>query len=330
MSKTPRVSIITPSFNQGQFIEETVQSVLNQDFDEIEYIVVDGGSSDNTLAILQKYSDRISTIISEPDQGQGDAINKGFRLAQGEIVAWINSDDFYLPGVVRAAVQILDRHPEIGMVYGDGILIDAEGEILDWHHYRTLTSLDLLTFNVLLQPAVFMRRSVLDKAGLLDPSYQLVLDHDLWIRMSAHAQLLHVAQFWAVERTHGAAKTIAAAAGFVAEAGRLIEQSAQNPLLAEEIGSQRRLIDASLDAFAGRRLIDAGEYGPALSHFWSALRHKPAAALKYWYKIVQAGMGFIGLEWLFMAWRNQRRRLQHQHQTIQEYILAQSRSGSNE
>src|SRR5207253_836839 len=126
--KQPLVSIITPSYNQGRFIRATIESVLGQDYPNIEYIIMDGGSKDETASIAREYSRRL-TFISERDRGQSDAINKGFRMARGEIVSWLNSDDIILPGAVRSAVEAFERVPSAGAVYGDGYLIDLVGNV---------------------------------------------------------------------------------------------------------------------------------------------------------------------------------------------------------
>jgi len=130
MIKQPLISIITPSYNQGKYLEETILSVLNQDYENIEYIVVDGGSSDNSLEVIKKYQSRLAWWVSEPDKGQTEAINKGFNRANGEIIAWLNSDDVYLPGTVSEAVRYLVDHPQIGMVYGELDFIDESGRVI--------------------------------------------------------------------------------------------------------------------------------------------------------------------------------------------------------
>ncbi|WP_322508462.1 glycosyltransferase family 2 protein, partial [Anaerolinea sp.] len=124
------VNIVTPSFNQARFLEETMLSVLHQDYPHIEYIVVDGGSTDGSVDIIRRYADRLAWWVSEPDRGQTDAINKGFAHAHGEILAWLNSDDTYQPGAVRAAVEALEKHPEAAMVYGDAHYIDENGRVI--------------------------------------------------------------------------------------------------------------------------------------------------------------------------------------------------------
>jgi glycosyltransferase involved in cell wall biosynthesis len=130
LSVTPKVSIITPSYNQGRFLESTIRSVIGQDYPNIEYIIVDGGSKDESVEVIKKYSDRLAWWVSEKDKGHADALNKGFAHASGEILAWLNSDDTYHPGAVSQAVEILKAHPEVGMVYANANLIDEEGRVV--------------------------------------------------------------------------------------------------------------------------------------------------------------------------------------------------------
>jgi len=130
MSEQPLVSIVTPSFNQVKYLEETIRSVLEQDYPKIEYIVIDGGSTDGSVEVIRKYADRLAYWVSEADRGQTDAINKGFATAHGSILAWLNSDDTYKPGAVSEAVAYLQNHPNIGMVYGDLDFIDEQSKII--------------------------------------------------------------------------------------------------------------------------------------------------------------------------------------------------------
>lgn len=313
---SPLVTVVTPSFNQARYLETAMLSVLNQGYRELEYVVVDGASADGSQDIIRRHQDRLAWWVSEPDRGQADAINKGLRRARGEIVAWLNSDDVYLPGTIQQAVAALREHPRVGMVYANGLMVDEDLVLLDRHYYRALTALDLLCFEVLLQPTVFMRRAVLMDAGLLNEEYHLILDHELWVRMACRAPLLHVPAFWALERTHSEAKTIAQAGAFVEEAERLVSWARQSPELGDLVRREDRRVRAGLNVFAARRLIDAGEHRPAVRRLARAVVQHPPTVARYWYKVVQATLSAVGLGFAFEWYRRTRRQLQHRGRRV--------------
>lgn len=207
----PLVSIVTPSYNQAQFLEATIQSVLSQDYPHLEYIIVDGGSTDGSLEIIRNYADRLAWWVSEPDRGQTDAINKGFARARGEIFAWLNSDDTYEPGAVRAAVEFLMTHPEVGMVYGDANFIDEAGRVIGKFNARQTDYRRLRRGYVHIpQQAAFFRASLWREVGPLDPSFYFAMDYDLWVRIAARAPIVYVPRTWANFRLHLQGKTFIA------------------------------------------------------------------------------------------------------------------------
>ena len=210
MTEQPKVTIVTPSYNQAHFLEETMRSVLEQDYPNIEYIVIDGGSSDGSAEIIQKQESQLAYWQSQKDKGQTDAINQGFARASGDILAWLNSDDILLPGAVTAAVKQLQAHPEVGMVYGDCLWINADGKKIG-NFPAAQTDLKKLRrgYVHIPQQASFFWAELWKKVGPLDDSFYFAMDYDLWTRLAAEAPLLYVPELWAAFRLHGDAKSIA-------------------------------------------------------------------------------------------------------------------------
>ncbi len=289
-----RVSIITPSFNQAAYLEQTILSVLDQDHADIEYIVMDGGSSDDSVDIIRKYQDRLAYWASEGDEGQADALNKGFSHATGEIVAWLNSDDYYLPGAISAAVQIFDRHPHILQVYGDMIAVDEMGGIFNRFSYKQLTLEDLLCFQIIGQPAVFMRRSALQGIQL-DPTLHFLLDHQLWIQIVRRGPMLHVDQTWAAARYHPHAKNRAQAADFGKEAFRILEWAGHEPSLRSTWKRIERRARASAHRVDARYLLDGGRPASALTAWFKSFMIHPPTALARLNLMISSVLGILGL-----------------------------------
>ncbi len=208
----PTVSIITPSFNQARYLESTIQSVLTQDYPRIEYLIVDGGSTDGSVDIIKKYADRLAWWVSEKDKGQTDAINKGFAHATGQILAWLNSDDTYEPGTVGKAVKYLIEHPEVGMVYADCNFTNEDGNVIGKFgaaqtDYRRLRE----GYVHIPQQTMFFRAELWQQVGPLDPSFYFAMDYDLWTRIAAKSEIKYLAgQTWANFRMHSSGKSVAA------------------------------------------------------------------------------------------------------------------------
>ncbi|GAB4476136.1 MAG: glycosyltransferase family 2 protein [Anaerolineales bacterium] len=298
MSSRPLVSIVTPSYNQAAYLEETIRSVIHQpslgDVFDLEYMVIDGGSTDGSQAIIQKYQSSLAWWISEKDRGQAEAINKGLRNAKGEIVAWINSDDLYLPGAITQAVQVFARDPLVGMVYGDALAIDESGRPINRWSFGNWGLKEFLCFRIICQPAVFLRRTVLEKVGYLDESYHYMLDHQLWIRVAAHSRVHHVPSLWAAARQHRQAKNVAFAAQFSEETQRVYEWALTQPYLAPKIAADRRKILGGMYRLMARYNLDGGEPRLALRNYAKALYFDPPYALRHWHRMIYAIFYWMG------------------------------------
>jgi len=205
--KEPLVTIVTPSYNQAQFITETIESILSQTYKNIEYIVVDGGSTDGTVGILKSYEDKRVKWISERDDGQSDAINKGFRMAKGEIIGWINSDDLLMPYTVEKIVEAF-KDEEVGLVYGNTLIIDETGNFVKEYKPGEITLERLLKIDQSVpQPGSFYRKRFVDLAGGLNKQLNFVMDYDLFIRLIKISKAVYVPIPLAKFRLHSRSKT---------------------------------------------------------------------------------------------------------------------------
>ena len=210
-STFPLVSIVTPSFNQARFLEATIRSVISQDYSRLEYIIVDGGSTDGSVGIIKKYESKLAWWVSEKDQGQTDAINKGLAGAKGEILAWLNSDDTYEPGAISSAVNFLLAHPEVGLIYGEANYINVDGSTIGRFPAAQTDLVRLQRGYVHIpQQTAFFRAGLWRAVGPLDPSFYFAMDYDLWIRLAMRSQVKYVPQMWANFRLHTSGKTISA------------------------------------------------------------------------------------------------------------------------
>jgi glycosyltransferase involved in cell wall biosynthesis len=239
LAAPPTIAIVTPSFNQGHFLEWTLQSVLGQNYPRLEYVVQDGGSRDHTVELLTRYHERLAYWQSQPDRGQAHAINLGFQRARGEIMAYLNSDDILLPGTLLYVARWFDRHPEVDVVYGHRVLInEANDEVGRWvlppHDSATLSWLDYVP-----QETLFWRRRIWERVGgAMDESFQFALDWDLILRFrDAGARFARLPRFLGGFRLHGEQKTSTQMqTRGEAEIQRLRERSLGRPVRMGEVG----------------------------------------------------------------------------------------------
>lgn len=217
-SNYPKVSIITPSYNQGNFIEDTILSIKNQDYPNIEHIIIDGGSTDKTLDIIKKYEGTYNIRwISEKDEGQSDAINKGFNIARGEIIGWLNSDDIYVfKDAIKSVVNVFQLHPEVDLIYGDVITINKENIIKRVSPLFDFNYKILLRYDFIAQPSLFFRSEVIKK-NKLKKELNYAMDYEFWLRLARKYKFLYINKIIAADRNHAQRKNLPSHYGVLEE-----------------------------------------------------------------------------------------------------------------
>jgi hypothetical protein len=254
----PKITIVTPSFNQGRFLERCITSVLEQDYPHLEYIVIDGGSTDESVAILRRHERHFAFWVSEADAGQSDALNKGFSRATGDLLAWLNADDFFLPGAFAAVARVYREQPRASFYFGDGWRADESGRlvrryfssgILRWAPDALCYGLDYI-----LQPATFMRRQCLIEAGGIDAGLHYGMDWDLWLRLARLADPVPVPACLAASREYAATKTSTGAFPRAEELRRIAERHTGLPMtpgaLLYYLGTLRQAAEQSPDVYS--------------------------------------------------------------------------------
>lgn len=221
-SPWPRISIVTPSLNQGQFIEETIRSVLLQGYPDLEYIIIDGGSKDASIQEIEKYSNWLHYWVREPDKGQANAINKGFKRTTGEIVAWLNSDDYYEKNaLMHIANKFADEQNDF--VYGDTRIVDESGRVICHFLAKDFSYQDELFYNYVPQQSCFWKRSVFNEIGFLNESYHYTMDYEFWIRCGLSKRFKYSPIYLANSRRHHTTKSATQPISFGIESVRIFE-----------------------------------------------------------------------------------------------------------
>lgn len=284
----------------------TIRSVLEQDYPFMEYLVVDGKSTDGSLEIIKNFQNRIDWWISEPDCGQAEAINKGFLRAKGEIIAWLNSDDCYLPGTISKAVNVFSHNPDSAFIYGDVMAVNAAGEQLNHMRYRQMELIDLMKFNIIGQSSVFINAAFLKRTGLLDPSYHYLLDHQLWLRLAQNAPIKYFPEVLSIARFHSQSKNVAQAGEFGQEAYRIVEWLRTNPVTNALFEQNKSKIMAGAHRINARYLLDGGQSWQAFKIYLKCLSEDFPTGMTEWYRILfslAASLGFEKLKYLHPRWR---------------------------
>jgi glycosyltransferase involved in cell wall biosynthesis len=309
--KQPLVSIITPSYNQARFLEQTIQSVLTQDYPRVEHIIIDGGSDDGSVDVIKKHEGRLAYWESKQDKGQAEAINKGLKRSKGEILAWLNSDDYYLPHTIAKAVDVFQKNPDAVMVYADMLAVNERGETINTLKYRQQSIEDLLCFQIIGQPAVFFRRSAYEKTDGLDLSFHFLLDHHFWLQIAQHGKMIHVPQTWSAARYHPNAKNLAQASEFGHEAFLILNSAASDKALAPILARVDSRARASAYRVNARYLLDGEHPLEALKSWLKAFWYSPTVALSRLNLLISALLNLLGLQ-AIRKWVLARRARAHQ------------------
>lgn len=207
-SSYPKITIVTPSYGQAVFLERTILSVLNQNYPNLEYIIIDGGSKDGSIDVIKKYEKYLDYWTSEPDRGQAHAVNKGWERANGEILGWVNSDDLLLPGSLRNIASAFLDNPETVIVYGQSYYIDQEDQVIRRFETEAFSKELFREICYICQPSVFFRKNVIGKVGMLDEGLKFCMDYDFWIRASNIFDFTYIREYLSGTRVHGTSKTM--------------------------------------------------------------------------------------------------------------------------
>ena len=306
-SSQPLVSVITPSYNQGQFLEHTILSVLNQDYANIEYLVIDGGSTDNSLEIIRRYADRLKYWESEPDRGQAHAINKGLKRAKGEVLSWLNSDDVLFPETVSLAVATFLQHDDIDVVYGRLIRIGPDGKPVPTPTLPKdrveFTRHNVIGECVVNQPGAVWRQRIMKQTGYLNEKLNYALDYEYWVRMILAGGKFKklpnpVAQF----RLSSGSKTVGQTSNMAREHLKVIDHFMAQSDMPEKLG---------LSPEAVRRQAGKGRGIVSLYAFYGCVKEKQWSEALYWFRQAHASDPLVLLDrrWVGLAWASFFRRI---------------------
>lgn len=279
----PTLSVVTPAYNQAEFLGDTIESVLSQDYPNIEYVVLDDGSTDDTPKILAEYGDRF-VWETQPNMGQTATINKGWAMTSGEFITWLNSDDtFYNSSSISEALQCLIDDPKLGIVFGDSMYTEADGtEIEPTRPIRDFTyfKMVLTCENSISQPSAFIRREIVEKVGDLDPKYYYFMDWDFWIRAGIYYKIEHVDAIWSTYRLHAESKTVAQSKKAAPELEYLYEKYFSRDDVPAEIMQVKNEAMMNMCFTSGGYYLKGGDNESASKMAAKAFEYNPAGKYK--------------------------------------------------
>lgn len=293
----PRVSVITPSYNQGKFLEHTIHSVLSQNYPNLEYIIIDGGSTDNSVEIVQRYADKISHWTSRKDNGQAEAINEGFERATGEYVAWLNSDDLYLPGCIQKAVEALEANPDVAMIFGQVEVINHRGMRIGTFRPITYQFEDLLTYKCILpQQGVFFRHTLLNEIGNLNINLHFALDHEFFLRIGERYPIMGISDTLAQYRISDINKGFVMRSKWAEEFVWILDQFFLRAETDPKFTLLRQLAYARAYYNGACSLLDDGLYFRARQWYQSSAKYslKFLLGIRWWVGFIRTFLGKDG------------------------------------
>ncbi|GAB4517626.1 MAG: glycosyltransferase family 2 protein [Anaerolineae bacterium] len=315
MSNKPLVTVITPTYNRADYLVETIESVLTQDYPNFEYIVLDDGSKDNTIEVLEQYTGRV-IWESHPNMGETRTVNKGFSMAKGEYIVIVNSDDPILPGLLSEAVAVMEAHPDVLVAYPDWIMIDKDSQEMERfntpdYHYITM----LRTHFCNPGPGAFIRRRALELEGGRDPEFRFVADYDLWLRLGLHAPFIRIPKYLATFRVHpGSATQSAKGKQMADEHVRMLEKLYSRPDLPREVLAIKSEAMSTAYMVAGQILVDSQAVDLARPYYFNSMIRFPRFFLRRTLhervSIVRAALppaAYDGLLWIYRRLRSVKR-----------------------
>ena len=273
----PLISIVTPSYNQDRFIEETIRSVLLQDYPNIEYLIIDGNSSDNTQEIIKKYEKWLTYWVSEPDNGQSEAINKGWAVSNGDILAWLNSDDTYTENALISIAEFFIENPHVDMIYGDSRMIDEKGHFLKMAPAAEFKLKPLVCNHWFIpQQSTFIRRSVFERVGKLNEDLHLVMDWEYWLRIALNDfRIQFLPKILSNFRIHKNAKTSSFSERSGEEKIKVLDKIFSKKKYFSKISQHKKPAYCYVHKWTGQAYFSNAHKLKALMHFMNSVRYGP-------------------------------------------------------